>query len=54
MTSNRPYRDARTPADAIAELQRCAGRQFDPEVVELLCTVLADEDEPATTFAVGA
>jgi diguanylate cyclase (GGDEF)-like protein len=52
MTSDRPYRSARTAAGAIAELRRCAGRQFDPQVVELLCTVLVDE-EPATTFAVG-
>jgi diguanylate cyclase (GGDEF)-like protein len=43
MTSDRPYRGARTPEDAVAELRRCAGRQFDDEVVELLCTVLADE-----------
>ncbi len=53
ITSDRPYRDARTPAEAVAELRSCSGRQFDPQVVELFCTVLADEDEPATTLAVG-
>ena len=54
ITSDRPYRDARTPAEAVAELRRCAGRQFDPQVVELLCTVLADEDEPATPLSRSA
>ncbi len=34
MISNRPYRDARDPQAAIAELLRCSGTQFDPEVVE--------------------
>lgn len=53
ITSDRPYRGARTPAEAVAELRRCGGRQFDREVVELLCTVLADESEAAPTFAVG-
>jgi diguanylate cyclase (GGDEF)-like protein len=53
ITSDRPYRAARTPAEAVGELRRCAGGQFDAQVVGLLCMVLADEDEPATTFAVG-
>ena len=53
MTSDRPYRSARTPEEAVAELHRCADRQFDRTVVQLLCAVLADEDKPATTFAVG-
>ena len=35
MTSNRPYRPALTPEAAIAELERCSGTQFDPEVVEV-------------------
>jgi diguanylate cyclase (GGDEF)-like protein len=51
ITSDRPYRDARTPAEAVAELRRCAGRQFDSQVVELLCLVLADEDEPVKSLA---
>jgi putative nucleotidyltransferase with HDIG domain len=33
MTTKRPYRDAVTVADALIELQRCAGTQFDPVVV---------------------
>jgi HD-GYP domain-containing protein (c-di-GMP phosphodiesterase class II) len=33
MTSDRPYRLALTPRAAIAELERCAGAQFDPDVV---------------------
>ena len=39
MTTDRPYRAARTPAEAIAELERCAGTQFDPQVVEALARV---------------
>lgn len=34
MTTSRPYRAARTPAQAIAEIRREAGRQFDPAVAE--------------------
>jgi diguanylate cyclase (GGDEF)-like protein len=53
ITSDRPYRAARTPGEAVAELRRCVDQQFDRQVVELLCVVLADEPEPASTFAVG-
>ena len=33
MTSDRLYREALTYHDAVAEVERCAGSQFDPEVV---------------------
>jgi len=41
MTSDRPYREALTVAAALDELERCAGTQFDPEVVAAVVSVLA-------------
>jgi HD-GYP domain-containing protein (c-di-GMP phosphodiesterase class II) len=35
MTSDRPYRPALSAERAVGELQRCAGTQFDPDVVEV-------------------
>jgi HD-GYP domain-containing protein (c-di-GMP phosphodiesterase class II) len=32
MTNDRPYRQARTASEALAEIERCAGTQFDPEI----------------------
>jgi diguanylate cyclase (GGDEF)-like protein len=43
MTTERPYRDSVSVTDAIAELRRCAGTQFDPIVVEAFCNVVARE-----------
>ena len=40
MTSDRPYRKAMPTADALAELRRCAGLQFDPDVVRAFCDVV--------------
>jgi HD-GYP domain-containing protein (c-di-GMP phosphodiesterase class II) len=39
MTTDRPYRAARTEEEALAEMQRCSGTQFDPQVVAALVTV---------------
>jgi HD-GYP domain-containing protein (c-di-GMP phosphodiesterase class II) len=33
MTSTRAYRNALPVADAIAEIRRCSGTQFDPDIV---------------------
>ena len=40
MTSERAYREPRTQRDALAELERCSGTQFDPEVVKALAAEL--------------
>ncbi len=45
MTSPRPYRPARSPEDAVAELERCAGTQFDPTVVRVLVANVRDSLE---------
>ncbi len=44
MTSTRPYRPPRHVSDALEELERCAGTQFDPELVGVF-TVAWGEDE---------
>ncbi|HEY9595061.1 MAG TPA: HD domain-containing phosphohydrolase [Spirochaetia bacterium] len=36
MTADRPYREKRTGAQAIAEIERLSGSQFDPHVVDVL------------------
>jgi HD-GYP domain-containing protein (c-di-GMP phosphodiesterase class II) len=41
MTSDRPYRSALSPGEALGELHRCAGSQFDPLVVEAFAAELA-------------
>jgi two-component system, cell cycle response regulator len=43
MTSERPYRAARSPEEALAELRGCAGTQFDAEVVDAFLATVAEE-----------
>ena len=45
MTSDRPYRKASSLEDAVEELKRNSGTQFDPEIVEVFIKeVLIDEN----------
>ncbi len=41
LTTDRPYRRAHGPEDAVREIQRCSATQFDPRVVEAFAQVLA-------------
>jgi diguanylate cyclase (GGDEF)-like protein len=43
--SERPYRPGRTHREAMRELLRCSGEQFDPRVVEALLAVLDHDAE---------
>ena len=42
MTSNRPYRKATSIANAIEEITRCAGTQFDPQIIEVFRSLPPD------------
>jgi HD-GYP domain-containing protein (c-di-GMP phosphodiesterase class II) len=43
MTTDRAYRKALSHEDAVAELQRCSGTQFDPAVIDALTALSAPE-----------
>lgn len=45
MLADRAYQVGRSPGEALAELQRCAGTQFDPQIVQAFTMVLANQQE---------
>jgi HD-GYP domain-containing protein (c-di-GMP phosphodiesterase class II) len=55
MTSDRPFRRALPPLQAVAELRRCSGTQFDPQVVFAFCRLHDDiaRPRPSEVTAVG-
>ncbi len=42
MTNNRPYRKAISCTEALVEIRRCAGKQFDPELVETFISIIKE------------
>ncbi len=55
MVSDTVYRKGRSHSDAIEELRRCAGTQFDPELVEHFANAISDRAPAFTSgaFALG-
>jgi HD-GYP domain-containing protein (c-di-GMP phosphodiesterase class II) len=47
ITTDRPYRAGRSQAEALAEMRRCAGSHFDPDVVEALARAVERLDAEA-------
>lgn len=44
LTHNRPYKSAWSMDEAVAEIRKQSGRQFDPAVVDALLSILVDEE----------
>jgi diguanylate cyclase (GGDEF)-like protein len=53
MRADRPYRKARSHDEAIAELRRGAGHQFDPDVVDALLDLLGEAPPQVPDRATG-
>jgi len=47
MTSDRPYRKALSQEEAVKELKRCGGTQFDPALVEVFIKALEENRKEA-------
>jgi diguanylate cyclase (GGDEF)-like protein len=47
MRENRPYRKARSRKDAIEEIKRCSGTQFDPKLVDIFLKITERNLQPA-------
>jgi putative nucleotidyltransferase with HDIG domain len=46
MTSDRPYQEAMTTEEAVAEIVKGAGTQFEPEIVKSFVSLMGDKQHP--------
>ena len=44
LTTDRPYRKGRSPDEAVKEILRCSGTQFDEQVVNAFCQSLSRKE----------
>jgi two-component system, cell cycle response regulator len=51
MLDERSYKPAMPLEQALAELRRCAGSQFDPQLVEVFCQLVSQRTERAPGVA---
>lgn len=54
ITSPRVYKKARTAEAALAEIERCAGAQFDPEIVSLFLEAIRKQPYPVLQTVSGS
>ncbi|MDP2211086.1 MAG: diguanylate cyclase [Candidatus Aquicultor sp.] len=47
MTTDRPYRKALSVEDALAEIDRCSGTQFDPDIARIFLQLFPDKNSQA-------
>ncbi len=53
MTSSRPYRKAMSVKEALEEIKRCKGTQFDPEIADLFIEIMQDKIDSWNSDSVG-
>jgi len=54
MVHERPYQGVRTHAEALTELERCAGTQFDPDIVAVFSRLFANQVPADGSEAIAA
>ncbi len=53
MVSERPYRRSMTIEEAVLELKRCSGSQFDPEIVQIFVNAMSNKMSVKYDYKIG-